>query len=250
LRLFALELLTVPRKLWQAAMLRAALAGARYRTNCWVEAAEGDGRVNTVRLRAGDEAWNEACDYAAVAYGFDPNAEVPSLLGCKVGFSGAEVNDLQQTSVSDVYCAGECTGIGGVELSLIEGEIAGYAAAGNTSQAQRLLAARQRARIFADALNRAFQLRPEVKQLADAETIVCRCEDVTSGRLQAFSSFRAAKLHARCGMGACQGRICGTATKVLFGWESGSVRPPVFPASVSALAEAGDTISQEAQGRR
>jgi hypothetical protein len=54
-------------------------------------------------------------------------------------------------------------------------------------------------------------------------------------------------LHTRCGMGPCQGRICGTATRVLFGWESGTVRLPVFPASIMALALDGDSISEEAQ---
>jgi len=40
----------------------------------------------------------------------------------------------------------------------------------------------------------------------------------------------------RCGMGACQGRVCGPAAEFLYGWERAGVRPPVLPARVSTLA--------------
>jgi hypothetical protein len=121
---------------------------------------------------------------------------------------------------------------------LIEGEIAGYAAAGRQGEARRLFSARQRARHFADALNRAFTLRDELRSLATADTIVCRCEDVPFSKLQAADSWRSAKLHLRCGMGPCQGRVCGPATEFLFGWHPESVRPPLFPARIDTLQEA------------
>ena len=52
------------------------------------------------------------------------------LLGCVLDNGFVRVDDWQQTTVRNVYCAGEPTGIGGLELSLVEGQIAGYAAAG------------------------------------------------------------------------------------------------------------------------
>ncbi|MEI9978662.1 MAG: hypothetical protein WDN23_06605 [Edaphobacter sp.] len=78
-------------------------------------------------------------------------------------------------------------------------------------------------------LDRAYGLNPELRKLADAETIVCRCEDVTMGEVRAHSSWREAKLQARMGMGACQGRVCGAACEFLFGWGMESVRPPIQP---------------------
>jgi hypothetical protein len=63
--------------------------------------------------------------------------------------------------------------------------------------------------------------------------------------LEPFGSFRAAKLHTRCGMGPCQGRICGTAVRYLFGWNAGTVRPPVLPASFAALAAVSEHGSQQ-----
>ncbi len=147
----------------------------------------------------------------------------------------ALVDELQQTSIEKVFCAGECTGIGGLDLSLVEGEIAGYAASGQTNRARRLFPARENARRFARSLETAFALRDELKHLPEPDTIVCRCEDVPFHKLKNALSFRAAKLHTRCGMGPCQGRVCGPATEFLFGWRTESIRPPVFPARVGSL---------------
>ena len=66
-----------------------------------------------------------------------------------------------------MYCAGEITGIGGLDLALAEGEIAGYAAAGKPEAARKLFAARDSHRKFADALERAFAPRAELRAIAD-----------------------------------------------------------------------------------
>jgi hypothetical protein len=99
-----------------------------------------------------------------------------------------------------------------------------------------LFPVRERHRRFADALERTFALRPELKKLATDDTIVCRCEDVRLGQIRKWSGWREAKLQTRCGMGPCQGRVCGPAVEFLLGWKSESVRPPVFPATVGALS--------------
>jgi hypothetical protein len=157
-------------------------------------------------------------------------------LGCKISGGYAQVDDFQQTSVRGMFCAGEPTGIGGAELALVEGEIAGLAAVGDTAKARKLFGERRKWRRFEHLLDRTFRLRPELKDLPAAETIVCRCEDVPYSRLREHGSWRAAKLQTRCGMGPCQGRVCGPATQFLFHWSSDSVRPPVFPVRVESLA--------------
>src|SRR5262249_50202070 len=143
----------------------------------------------------------------------------------------------QQTSVTNVYCAGEATGIGGLELSLVEGEIAGLAIANRHDEARNLFSVREQQRKFAARWNRTFALRDELKQLPAPETIVCRCEDVTFERLKAHHSWREAKLQTRCGMGPCQGRVCGGAVEFLFGWHAESVRPPVTPVRIQSLIQ-------------
>jgi hypothetical protein len=97
--------------------------------------------------------------------------------------------------------------------------------------------ARESHQRFAAALEKAFALRAELRELPLPETLVCRCEDVSMARVQACSNWREAKLHTRCGMGPCQGRICGGAVEFLLGWRAESVRPPVLPARVGSLAK-------------
>ena len=76
-----------------------------------------------------------ACDYLCVAFGLVPNAELARLLGCEVEHGQVSVDATQATTVVDVYCAGEPTGIGGVDLSIVEGQIAGLAASGQSVSA-------------------------------------------------------------------------------------------------------------------
>ena len=146
------------------------------------------------------------------------------------------VDDFQKTTVPSVFCAGEPTSVGGVDLALIGGQIAGLAAAGRTTEARALFGKRRKARRFAQLLDRTFRLHSELRSLPLPDTLVCRCEDVSYSRLQEHASWRAAKLQTRCGMGPCQGRVCGPAMEFLFGWSPDSVRPPVFPARVETLA--------------
>ncbi|HEY1148362.1 MAG TPA: hypothetical protein VGF27_07300, partial [Pseudoduganella sp.] len=116
------------------------------------------------------------------------------------------------------------------------GTIGGWRAPGGSSaEVRKAFAARARWRRFAARLAKAFELRQDVKQLCERDTIVCRCEDVTHGELQAHTSWRAAKLHTRCGMGPCQGRICGAATAQLYGWQPDTVRTPISPARAGSI---------------
>ena len=224
-----------PGKLLQGVGLTARLLGMRYHCGCWAVQAEGSDRVRRVTLTDGGRIWTEDCDYLACGFHLVPNVELAGLLGCELNAGAVRVSEFQETSVPEVYCAGEPTGIGGAENALVEGQIAGLAAAGRQEQARAAFGGRASWHDFRDALNETFALRPELRQLAAADTIVCRCEDVRRAAIGACANWRAAKLHTRCGMGACQGRICGAATRFLFGWDNVSVRPPVFAVNVGAL---------------
>lgn len=229
---FGFGLITQPGKLSQA---RALLQGIRYLQDCWVVAAQGAEKLESVVLQGRDRRWSVLCDYLACGFHLVPSLELAELLGCEIADGGVRVDEFQETSVPQVYAAGESTGIGGLELSLVEGEIAGLAASGNREAARRLFPRRAKQKRFADLLNRTFALRRELKMLAAPETIVCRCEDVAFDRLRVHGSWRAAKLQTRCGMGPCQGRICGSAVEFLFGWNVESVRPPILPVRVESL---------------
>ena len=238
---FGLAVLTDPAKLLQAVSYWRALRGTPYLTDCYPVAADGDERVQRVILQQGAKIWQVECDYFACGFHLVPNLELARLLGCRTESGRVVVDQLQRTSVDNVLAAGEATGIGGLDLSLVEGAIAGYTATGDDVAARRLFAKRRRARRFAEILERAFAPGEVLKDLPSDRTTVCRCEDVTLGSLRRHSSWRTAKLQTRCGMGPCQGRICGPAVEYLLGWSHESVRPPVLPARVDSLRRSGGT---------
>lgn len=209
--------------------------GVGYYNGTWVVAAHGSEKLTSVTLRRGGKRWQVECDYLACGFHLVPNLELAELLGCNIKHGAVSVDEFQQTSVPQVYAAGETTGIGGLELSLVEGEIAGLVVAGKLGEAAKLFSVRTKQRRFARILNETFALRNELRGLVTNETIVCRCEDVKFGELRVYDSWRAAKLQTRCGMGPCQGRVCGAAVEFLFGWKPESVRPPVFPVRVESM---------------
>jgi len=234
---FTAQLLHWPGKARQAL----GLASTRYRTSTHVVSAQGAGRVESVKLLHAGRETEIACDRLACGFGLVPNTELGRLLGCALapaggGVQALSVNSLQATSVAGVYAAGECTGVGGSERALAQGRIAGLAAVEQNAAAQSYIPERAHWQAFADQLHRHFALAPSLKTLAQPDTLVCRCEDVPQARLAACGNWTEAKLHTRCGMGACQGRVCGAAANFLFGWEPPAPRPPLSPARIATLA--------------
>ena len=235
---FGLNLLAYPAKAAHAFILTLArLAGVLYLSRCWPVAVQSEGTTLGVTLCQGSRRWDIPCDYLACGFHLVPNVELARHLGCAVEHGCVRVNEFQETTVPGIFAAGEPTGIGGVERALVEGEIAGYAASGRFDAARRLFGRRQRWHRFARRLEKTFALSDELRALPTDDTILCRCEDVLFGRVRRFRSWREAKLHTRCGMGPCQGRVCGAAVEFLLGWELDSVRPPLFPARIESLVQ-------------
>lgn len=237
---FAVGLLSHPGKAGEAAALRWRLRNVEYATACWPTQARGDGALRSVIVRGAGRDREIECDLLACGFGLVPNVELGTLIGCRASRGAIEVNERQQCSVDGIYAAGEVTGIGGADLAQVEGAIAGFCAAGETGRARELSAARARARRFAESLARAFALRPELRALPADDTIVCRCEDVVWGRLRACEGWRHAKLQTRCGMGPCQGRVCGSTLEYLLGWQRDGARPPLVPATVQRILDTGE----------
>ncbi|HET9106155.1 MAG TPA: FAD-dependent oxidoreductase [Steroidobacteraceae bacterium] len=240
---FARRLWRWPARAAQAARLRLALHGVDYHFAHVVSAAYGEDAVRSVAIE--DHAGRQQridCDLLAVGYGLVPNVELAALLGCALEPLGAHqrvrVDALQRTTVANIYAAGEVCGIGGLQAARLEGAIAAHTALGDLRSAHRLHASRERARRFAEAVTKSFGLGPRVRALAGPDTIVCRCEDVPLSALQGFTESRAAKLATRCGMGACQGRICGAALAELFQFVPAPPRAPLFPARLGSLVTA------------
>lgn len=233
---FAIQLAHWPSKALQALTL----ADTSYRTSTHIVAAQGYGRIESVQLRQADRTIDIACDRVACGFGLVPNTQLGELIGCALtpaagSTQALEVDALQATTVHGVYAAGECTGLGGCERAQTQGKIAGYAATGHVAAAQKVWPERAHWDAFAVQLHHRFALNPSLKQVPLPDTLVCRCEDVSHAALAQCGGWTDAKLHSRCGMGACQGRVCGAASQFLFGWSPPAPRPPLSPARIATL---------------
>ena len=235
----ALAAFTLQLPRWPAKALQATtLLNRHWRTSSHVLQALGQGQLESVQMQRGNSHETLTCDRLACGFGLVPNTQMGQLLGCTLNNRlGLQVDNLMATSVPHVFAAGECTGFGGSERALTQGAIAGHAAAGDTARTQALLPTLARWQGFADLLHTQFQLTDAVRQLATPDTLVCRCEDVPLRDLQARTGWIDAKLHTRCGMGACQGRVCGAATQALFGWTPAPPRHLLAPVRIGTLAQ-------------
>jgi D-hydroxyproline dehydrogenase subunit alpha len=240
---FGLSLLSHPETLVQAALYRLAFIRTRYALGTWVTEARGTDRLTGVMVFDGKSARALACDVLCTGYGLVPNVELARWLGCGVSGGVVTVDARQQTTMPGVFAAGEVTGVGGVALAVVEGEIAGAAAAGLARLDGSLVRRRSALRGMAERLARTFAVRTEIAALARDDTIVCRCEDVRRAAIASLGDNRQAKLYTRAGMGACQGRVCGPALEALFGWPAGTVRLPLEPARLTTLSVAAHAFA-------
>ncbi|MBV9874497.1 MAG: FAD-dependent oxidoreductase [Verrucomicrobia bacterium] len=234
---FACQTALYPSKSAQAISLGFG-AFQNYRTSSFIVEAIGQDRLSAVTYQDGDKRYHVDCDIAAVGYGLIPNNELAGLLGCRTREGYVVVDNDQRSTVANLFAAGEITGIGGVEKSTIEGEIAGLRSTGQC--ADHCSRQRDRSWQFAKILEKNFRLSPALKNLATDDTILCRCEDVSFGEVKQFHDWRLAKLQCRIGMGPCQGRVCGPAFSFLRGTGSSNVepvpvRPPVFATHLQNL---------------
>ncbi|EMF5052863.1 MULTISPECIES: NAD(P)/FAD-dependent oxidoreductase [Serratia] len=231
---------------WPAKLRQAfSLMPRRYCAGSRVPAALGQERLTSVRVNSGGKERTIACDRLACGFGLVANIELAMLLGCRIEQDAVAVDHWQQTSQAHIYAAGECTGIGGSELALIEGAIAGYAAIGQKSKADSLAAQRRQWRRFATTVASTFALDERLSSLANPQTLLCRCEDVTLEQVRHQPDWNTAKLSSRCGMGACQGKICATAARQLLGWPLSPPRVPLTPVRTETLVALGLSCSDD-----
>ncbi|MFD3752666.1 NAD(P)/FAD-dependent oxidoreductase [Streptomyces cyaneofuscatus] len=239
----------------------------RLRTRSAVVRAHGTDRVEAVTLATLDRDWRPvagtevriACDALAVGHGLVPQLELAVALGCALrtapdGTPAIEVDGQQRTDIDGLWAAGEPTGVGGVELALLEGRSAARSVAAalhGGERDSRARAAIARRRRFADLMATVHRPGAHWPQWITEDTEVCRCEEVTAHDLgQAHElgarDARSAKLLTRAGMGWCQGRMCETAVTCLVADGAGGVgsaplvparRPLSCPVSLQDLAD-------------
>ncbi len=215
----------------------------------------------------------EPADVVLLHQGVVPNVNLALSLRCKHTWDERarcfrpELDAWGASSVPDVLIAGDGGGIIGAKASELSGSLAALAAAhaagrisaadrdGRAAAIRRELERHLDARPFLEVL-----YRPEQEYVAPRhpETIVCRCEEVTAGQIRRLVTEQNCpgpnqmKAFVRCGMGPCQGRLCGLTVTELIAECRGvpqqevgyyRIRPPVKPVTVGDLA--GLTIDAE-----
>jgi thioredoxin reductase/bacterioferritin-associated ferredoxin len=196
-------------------------------------------------------------DACALGHGLVPDTAITRLLQARHVFRPeaggwiAQTDAEQRASMPGLYIAGDGAGIGGAAAAEERGRMAALAAArdagrldaaAHEARAAAPRAARIRAERFGAAMATLMQPRPGPYAAIPPETVVCRCEDVTRATIEAALDAGArdvnqAKAWTRCGMGPCQGRICGEALAELVALR------------VSRPAAAGHVASREAAGQ-
>ncbi|HGY91466.1 MAG TPA: FAD/NAD(P)-binding oxidoreductase, partial [Planctomycetes bacterium] len=230
-------------------LLRHRRAALRLRCGAWCLEALGTEHIEGVRIHTRTGVVRERVDALACAFGFVPETRLGRLLGAETRHGAILVDDTQKTTLDGIFAAGEVTGIAGKNAARWEGRAAGAAAAGaklTASCARRLLRGRQ----FGRRLAGAHRLRAELRNLANPDTIICRCEGIRLRDLAPEWSPREARILGRLGMGPCQGRVCGPILAFLRGASDGSQpRAPLSPMTGAEWAALDDILSSEGDSR-
>lgn len=232
--------------------------------------ADGGSRLEEVSYRRGDgRKMRIPVDMLLLHQGVVPNINLASSIGCEQRWDAVQLCFLPVTdqwgmsTIPEIVIAGDGAGIGGAIAAEHRGRLAALNVAhrlGRIDEADRdreaaphraALARAERGRRFLDLLYqpaRAFRV-------PHADTLVCRCEEVTAQQVQDAIALgcpgpNQLKAFLRCGMGPCQGRLCGlTVTEMIAQARDESpaeigyyrLRPPVKPITVAELASLPQT---------
>lgn len=206
------------------------------------------------------------CDHLFVHFGLIPNTFFTRLLGCHHYWDKQQIcwrpktDSWGNTSSGKVAVCGDSAGIHGALSAEYSGQLVALNIAfslGRINQAIR----DERARPFLTAKIKDHRIRPfletmfspPMKMLSNPsdETIICRCEEVTAGKIRetirhGHHGANQVKSLSRCGMGMCQGRQCDHAITHILAKELGQsieeiaffrTRPPIKPITIEQLSQ-------------
>ncbi|MDB5980490.1 MAG: (2Fe-2S)-binding protein [Pseudomonas sp.] len=228
--------------------------------------AQGAQAVESIRYSVGGREAAIDTDLLLVHQGVIPNVQLTRSLGCEHRWDEVQlcwhpVTDVWgETSQPGTYVAGDGAGIDGAKAAELSGAMTALRIShqlGRMTEADRDIkeqalrgqkSRHQAIRPFLDTLYRPADifLRP-----AD-RTIVCRCEEVSAGDIRAMSRLGCSgpnqtKSFSRCGMGPCQGRMCGITVGAILAEATHvpmqkvgyyRIRPPIKPVQLVDLANA------------
>tara|TARA_B110000503_G_scaffold120317_1_gene182869 strand:+ start:2509 stop:3894 length:1386 start_codon:yes stop_codon:yes gene_type:complete len=224
----------------------------------------GNEQVSGVRYTVAGKAYELECRLVMLHQGLVAETQMAQLLGCAQQWNHTQqgwqiqTDVTGQTSVFGVQVAGDSGIIGGAYLAQLEGRVAGITRVKSASVAGSwrsnmvnvwLLFRVKQLRWARGLIDRLYRPAAWLSK-PTADTIVCRCEQVSAAAISAIAHNGCAgvnqlKRFTRAGMGACQGRQCGSNLAYLVAdaqqrsvseVEPLSVRPPLSPINLGQLA--------------
>jgi thioredoxin reductase/bacterioferritin-associated ferredoxin len=225
--------------------------------------AEGGDRVEAVAYRTARGGEQRLpVDNLFLHQGVVPNVNLAMAAGIEHRWDDAQLcfapvlDGDGGTAVPGIAIAGDGAGIAGAEAAQARGALAGLATVralrpqapvlAETAAVRAQLKRMLRGRAFLDAY---YQPAAQFRRPA-RDTLVCRCEEVTAGQIidtvaLGCTGPNQMKAFLRCGMGPCQGRLCGLTVTELIARARGvaprevgyyRLRPPVKPITLAELA--------------
>ena len=246
-------------------MRRLRRAGVPWFTAAHGLVVEGRDRAEALGFTAAGQPHRLGADVVLLHHGIVPNTQISRLLRVDHDWNDAQLtwqprlDPFGETSLSGFRIAGDGGAIAGALAAEAGGEIAAIGAIhalGRSSleERDRLAEAPKRAlrtqlriRPFLDALYRP----PDWLVAPSGDTIVCRCEEVTAREIAGMVELgcrgpNQTKFFSRCGMGPCQGRICGLGVTSILARELGAapetvgayrIRSPLKPVPLAAIGQ-------------
>jgi octopine oxidase subunit A len=227
--------------------------------------ASGQESLTHVSFFSGGRTHTLQVDRLILHDGVVPNTQMTSLLECDHVWDPVQrcrrpqTDEWGNTSIRGIAVAGDTGGVYGAKSAQWAGEIVAL----DTAFRLNAITETERDRVSAPIRKRLLReraVRPFLDSLftpsrdfylpADDNTLVCRCEEITAGQIRRVAAEggmgpNQVKAKIRCGMGPCQGRMCGmTVAEIIADVhrtpvpETGNfrVRPPLKPVPLGALA--------------
>ena len=227
--------------------------------------AEGDGQLSRVSFTHNGETKTLEAATLLVHEGMIPRTHVSRMLKLVHKWDATQrywypkADKFGRSSVDSIYVVGDGQKVHGVAAAISKGELAGMDIARRLKFLSEPAAERQikpaKQRLFKALAPRGFVdafFAPKKGLFAVADDVlVCRCEGVTAGQIrqavkEGCEDVNEIKLRTRCGMGPCQGRMCGSALAEIAAASletevphvgALSIRPPVRPVTVRELRD-------------
>ena len=236
-----------------------------------VTRADGAGSLERLTISACDSAGKPCGNFSTVdvdtlcvGYGFIPRTELTQMTRCEMEYQellGGWIPRLDQrlsTSASGIRVAGDGGGVAGAMVAELEGAVAGLTAShalgdltdkAYKQQITPLTRRLRKSQTFRMALDRIYQIRPGLLDLACPDTTICRCEEISRKEMEDGIQFGGTnistlKVITRIGMGPCQGKMCWPTVSRMIAKKEGKsvaeignlrVRPPISPINMSDL---------------